>query len=152
MGAGLPFDMKISPNSLVMGSQLCKDTKNHTIGHFKWVTLIVCELFLNKAMEKKSLRHPSGRPASPQCIFVEDMCVLSHSVVSNSFVTPWNVDRQALLSMGFPRQEYWSGLPIPPPRDLPGPGIKPTSPAMQVGFLPLSHQESLYLLRMLSPK
>ena len=52
-GCRFPFEMKISPNSLVMGSQLCKDTKNHRIGHFKWVTLIVCELYLNKAMGKK---------------------------------------------------------------------------------------------------
>ena len=43
------------------------------------------------------------------------------------FVTPWTVARQAPLSMSFSRLEYWSGLPCPPPRDLPGPGIKPTS-------------------------
>ena len=78
--------------------------------------------------------------------------MLSRSVMSNSFMSPRNVDCQAPLSMGFPRQEYWSGLPVPPPGDLPDTGIKPTSPALQVGFLPLSHQESLYLLRMLSPK
>ena len=41
--------------------------------------------------------------------------------------TPWTVARQALLSMGFPRQEYWSGLPFHPPGDLLDPGIKPTS-------------------------
>ena len=45
------------------------------------------------------------------------------------FGTPWPVTRQAPLSMGFPRQEYWSGLPFPPPGDLPAPGIKPVSPA-----------------------
>ena len=39
-------------------------------------------------------------------------------------VTPWSVDRQAPLSMGFPRQGYWSGLPFPPAGDLPGPGIE----------------------------
>ena len=43
------------------------------------------------------------------------------------FVTPWTVAHQAPLSMGFSRQEYWSGLPWPPPGDLPDPGIKPTS-------------------------
>ena len=43
------------------------------------------------------------------------------SVVSNSFATPWTVARQAPLSMEFPRQEYWSGLPFPPPGDLPDP-------------------------------
>ena len=43
------------------------------------------------------------------------------------FVTPWTVVRQALQSLGFSRQEYWSGLPFPPPGDLPDPQIKPTS-------------------------
>ena len=43
-------------------------------------------------------------------------------------LTPWTVAHQAPLSMGFPRQAYWSGLPFPPPRDVPNPGIKPTSP------------------------
>ena len=48
------------------------------------------------------------------------------------FATPRTVALQAPLSMGFPRQEYWSGLPCPPPGDLPDPGIKPVSPALQV--------------------
>ena len=43
------------------------------------------------------------------------------------FATPWTVAHQATLSMGFPRQEYWSGLPFPSPGDLPHPGIKPAS-------------------------
>ena len=43
------------------------------------------------------------------------------------FATPWAVALQAPSSMGFPRQEYWSGLPFPSPGDLPDPGIKPTS-------------------------
>ena len=47
------------------------------------------------------------------------------------FVTSWTVARQAPLSMGFSRQEYWSGLPFLPPGDLPEPGIKPESPALQ---------------------
>jgi len=45
-------------------------------------------------------------------------------------VTPWTVAHQAFLWMGFPRQEYWSGLPFPSLGDLPSPGIKPTSPAL----------------------
>ena len=44
---------------------------------------------------------------------------------------PWTVARQAPVSMEFPRQEYWSGLPFPSPEDLPHPGIKPSSPALQ---------------------
>ena len=47
------------------------------------------------------------------------------------------------MSMGFLRQEYWSGLPFPPPEDLPDPGIKLASPALQADSLSLSHQGSL---------
>ena len=68
-------------------------------------------------------------------------CVQSYPALCD----PVTVARQAPLSMGLSRQEYWSGLPFPPPRDLPDPGIKPTSPvspALHTGSLPLSHQES----------
>ena len=47
----------------------------------------------------------------------------------NSFATPWTTARQAPLSMGFSRQDYWSGLPCPPPEDLPDPGTELVSPA-----------------------
>ena len=50
------------------------------------------------------------------------------------FETPWTVAHQAPLSMGFPRQEYWSGLPSPFPGDLTDPGIKPASSALAGGF------------------
>ena len=50
------------------------------------------------------------------------------------FVTPWIVACQAPLSMGFSRQEYWSGLPFPSPRDLRNPGIEPRSPALAGRF------------------
>ena len=50
------------------------------------------------------------------------------------FATPWTVAHQAPLSMGFPRQEYWSGLPWPSPGDLPHPGIKAISHALAGGF------------------
>ena len=52
------------------------------------------------------------------------------------FATPWIVAYQALPSMGFSRQEYWSGLPFPSPGDLPNPGIEPGSPALQTDTLP----------------
>ena len=48
------------------------------------------------------------------------------------FATPWTVAYQASLSMGFSRQEYWSGLPFPSPGDLPNPGIEPGSPALEI--------------------
>ena len=59
--------------------------------------------------------------------------------MSDSSATPWAVADQPPLSMGFPRQEYWSGLPFPSPGDLPDPRIKPKSPALQAESLPLSH-------------
>ena len=52
------------------------------------------------------------------------------------FETPWTVAYQASPSMGFSRQEYWSGLPFPSPGDLPDPGIEPGSPTLQADTLP----------------
>ena len=54
--------------------------------------------------------------------------------MSDSFATSWTVARQAPLSIGFPRQEYWSGLPFPSPEDLLNPGTGPTSPALTGRF------------------
>ena len=51
------------------------------------------------------------------------------------FATLWTVAHQASLSMRFSRQEYWSGLPVPSPGDLPDPGIEPRSPALQADAL-----------------
>ena len=77
-------------------------------------------------------------------------CILSHVAAAAddaasakslqsclTLVTPWTVACQAPLSMGFSRQEYWSGLPFPPPGDLPDPGmelVSPASPALAGGF------------------
>ena len=58
-----------------------------------------------------------------QTIYVQ-VCMLSRFSRVRFFVTPWTVAHQALLSMGFSRQDYWSGLPCPPPGDLPDPGIE----------------------------
>ena len=61
------------------------------------------------------------------------------------FATPWTIACKAPLSLGFSSQEYWSGLPFPPPGDLLDPGIKPIfpeSPELQTHSLPLSHRES----------
>ena len=74
--------------------------------------------------------------------------MLSHFSLVWLIATLWIVALQAPQSMGFPRQEYWSGLSCPPPGDLLDPGIEPTSPvspALQVDSLPLSHWGSLSL-------
>ena len=65
------------------------------------------------------------------------------SVMSHSFATPWTVAHEAPLSMGFPKWEFWSGLPLPSPGDRPDPAIEPVSPALQTDSLPLSHLGSL---------
>ena len=70
------------------------------------------------------------------------VCVLSPVCL---FVTPWTVAPQVPLYMQFCRQGYWSGLPFPPPGDLPDPGLEPASlasPPLQADSLPLSHQGS----------
>ena len=67
------------------------------------------------------------------------ICVGGGSSVTKScptLATPWTVAHQAPLSMGFSRQEYWSGLPFPSPGDLPNPGIELGSPAFQADDLP----------------
>ena len=62
------------------------------------------------------------------------LLLFSHSVISNSFATPWTVAFQALPFMGFPRQEYWSGLPFPHLGDLPDLGLSPRFLVSFCGF------------------
>ena len=62
--------------------------------------------------------------------------VLRHSVVSDSLQSQGLEPARLLCPWGFSRQEYWSGLPCPPPGDLPDPGIEPGSPALQADSLP----------------
>ena len=63
------------------------------------------------------------------------MLLFNCQIMSNSFVSPGTVVPQGPLSIGFPRQEYWSELPFPSPGDLPDPGIGPVSSALAGGFL-----------------
>ena len=68
------------------------------------------------------------------CMCTQSLC---HVLL---FETPWTVASQAPPSLGFSRQEYWSGLPFPSPGDLPNPGIKPVSPVLQADTLPSEPQ------------
>ena len=88
-------------------------------------------------------RHDSDPEDCPGCrryrqilcmLEMKHVCMLSHFSRVQLFAILYTVAHQASLSMGFPRQEYWSGLPFPPPGDLPDPGIKPESPALAGGF------------------
>ena len=91
------------------------------------------------SLESKSKRGVVGFHGS-----IRIMCVQLPSHV-HLFVIPWTVAGQPLLSMRFFRQEYWSELPFATPGDLPNPGIKPTSPALQVNSLLLSHLGTTHL-------
>ena len=73
---------------------------------------------------------------------LKTLLLFSCWAVSDSFGTPWTVVCQAPLSVAFPRQEYWNGLPFPSLGDLSNPGIKPTSPPLETDSLPLSHRGS----------
>ena len=74
-------------------------------------------------------------------IFIENLLCTKHKVKVKSLIrvrllaTPWTIAYQAPPSMGFSRQEYWSGLPFPSPGDLPDPGIELRSPAFQADVL-----------------
>ena len=81
------------------------------------------------------------------CVCIQ-ACTLSCFSHVPLFATLWIVVHQASLSMGFSIQEYWSGLPCPPPGDLPKSGIEPTSltsPALTGGFFSTCHLGSLYI-------
>ena len=88
---------------------------------------------MSSALQVDSL--PVGHLGSPGLV-VSEVKSLSHVRL---FVTPWIVAHQAPLSMGFSRQEYWSGLPFPPPGHLPNPGIKPGLLHCRQTLYPLSH-------------
>ena len=79
-----------------------------------------------------NVKHDQRKSRIEKKLKEEKICL----VVSRLFATPWTVAYQALPSMGFSRQEYWSGLPFPSPGDLPDPGTEPRSPALQADALP----------------
>ncbi|CAI9174745.1 unnamed protein product [Rangifer tarandus platyrhynchus] len=129
-GAGL----RAGSSQICLGDG-CQDEigwRHFTEWEFRGMTEAACsiELRLNAslAMEPFLRFQPKG-------IFPS---LLGCSVVSDS-VTPWSVAHQAPLTMRFSRQEYWSGLPFPSPRDLPKSAIKPTFPVsfeLQIASLP----------------
>ena len=80
-------------------------------------------------MKRKNISNKEGRHPFHALL-------LSHVWLS---ATLWSVACQSSLSVGLPRQDYWSGLPFSSPGDPPDPGIEPTSPALAGGFFPLSH-------------
>ena len=76
-----------------------------------------------------------GRDLGDSSTWVLSQLLFSCQAVSDSFGIPWTVARQTPLSMGFPRQEHWNGLPFPSPGDRPYSGIEPVFLALQGRFL-----------------
>ena len=91
-----------------------------------------------KPHRKRDPVKPSAQPTHQlnEVTLIQMCCVvLSHSVESDS-ATSQTVTHRLLCPWGFSRPEYWSGLPCPPPGDLPNPGIEPRSPTLQTDSLP----------------
>ena len=78
----------------------------------------------------------ADKPSIQKCTKVLSVVIACMLSCVQLLVAPWNAAHQAPLSMGFPRQEYWSGLSFPFPGDLPEPGIQLVSPTLQVDSLP----------------
>ena len=100
-------------------------------------------------------RRNRGKRKAFQKIFFKPYkcaCVLSRFSHVQLFATLWPVAYQALLSMEFSRQEYWSGWPCPPPGDLPNPGIEPASPALVGVFFTTNTTWEAHLINVLSTK
>ena len=113
-----------------------------------WMALVLEQIFLIISCFVPGLNFRTWQSEALVCYLmcVCDLCM--HACFSSIwlFVTLWTVAHQAPLSMGFSSQEYWTGLPCPPPRDLPNPGIEtasPETPALQVDSLPLNHWGNL---------
>ena len=82
-------------------------TKNHRILYLKWLNFIICKVYLNEA-DKKNFFNQRAMPKNVQLLLL-----LSHFSRVQLCATPETAAHQAPLSMGFARQEYWSGLPLP---------------------------------------
>ena len=119
---------------------------------FETSWLCVSDSVRPQRWQPTTLRRPwdsPGKHTGVGCHFLlQCMKVKSESEVAQS-ATPWTAAYQAPLSMGFSKEEYWSGLPFSPPGDLPNPGIKPSSPvslALQAYSLPTEPSRNSSLL------
>ena len=102
-------------------------SKQYIYWYVRWLTSVIW-IPLHQTQENLQGVHKAGNTG-------EYACVHSHFSCVQLFATLWTVAHQAPLSMGFSRQEYWSGFSYPPPGDLPDPGIEPASPALQARIL-----------------
>ena len=103
-----------------------------------WMDLEICHTVWSKSDEKECIICYWGQVGGGIVREFGVDLLFIHSVMSDSFWTPWTVACPAPLSMGFSRQEHWSGLPFPSPGNLPVPWTESMTPALQTDPLPLS--------------
>ena len=104
------------------------------VGH-DWETSLSLFFRLIIAFLPRSKRLWISWLQSPSAVILETPKISHCLQMTWLFAIPWTIVYQASLSMGFSRQEYWSGLPFPSPGDLPNPGIEPGSPTLQADSL-----------------
>ena len=104
----------------IIPSQMTKDQGK------KWKHCHRSHRFVSYQSDFKIMARNKFKKVKQDGIILADNCAKSLSRVQ-LFATLWTIAHQAPLFVGFSRQEYWSGLPCPPPGDLPDPGIEPTS-------------------------
>ena len=100
-----------------------------------WAISLIVNL-LSSIYQSIYIKKQRLKKVSPKHIWYRFFLFVTCSVMSDSLWPPQTVARQAPLSMGFSRQECWSGLPFPSSGDLPNPGIQPGCPALQADSLP----------------
>ena len=139
----LPFHFSLSCIGEGNGNPLqCSCLENPRDGGAWWAAVY------GVSQSRTRLKRLSSSSSSTSKLFQwTKYCVGPHLLSRvQLFVTPWTVAHQAPLSMGFPRQEHWSGIPFPSPGSLPNSGIKPISLHLlqwQADSLPLGHLGSL---------
>ena len=94
----------------------------------------VCLFHTHTGQNYSEVKHEISLLLCSSWFSIQGWCMRAQLLSHVSLATPRTIVRQAPPSMGFSRQEYWSGLPGPPSGDLPDPGIEPASPALAGGF------------------
>ena len=120
----LPYNLRMS----FLGIYL-KEVKTY-LHKSTCIWMLVAALFI---ITKTEINHQSS--VGEQVHKLQYIQIVKSLICVRLFATPWTGAHQAPPSMGFSRQEYWSGLPFPSPGDLPDPGIEPRSPALQADAL-----------------
>ena len=130
LSSRLGYSPYFAPNKILLKTLTLCFSFQSTLAYEAWLydtALLLCQT----PLQETCLGHQGS---STQCVCV-CVCVRESFSRVQLFVTSCTIAHQASLSMEFSRQEYWSGLPLPSPEDLPDPEIEPLSPALQADSL-----------------